>query len=136
MHKFFASLAAILIASALSGCATQASIPALDNEPPATEQQVAERQRMMSEKRAMQPGPGERFDIVVVGGTCAPKTSAKFAVTSCVNEQPCNGHGLRGEDGKVSCACFSVRGGCSADTFCHNRSRSCVKLPADTYHAQ
>jgi hypothetical protein len=84
----------------------------------------------------MQPGPDERFDIVVVGGSCAPKVGAKFAVTSCVNDQACNGHGLRGEDGKVSCACFGVRGGCSADTFCHNRSRSCVKLPADTYHAQ
>ena len=136
MNKIFAAVAVILLATLLSACAMQATIPALDNEPAASEQQVAERQRMMSETRVMQPGPDERFDIVVVGGGCAPKTSAKFAVTSCVNEQPCNGHGLRGEDGKVTCACFSVRGGCSADTFCHNRSRSCVKLPADTYHAQ
>ena len=136
MNRIFTSAAVILFATLLSACAMQATIPALDNESPASEQQVAERQRMMSEKRAMRPSPGERFDIVVVGGTCAPKTSAKFAVTSCVNDQACNGHGLRGDDGKVSCACFSVRGGCSADTFCHNRSRSCVKLPADSYHAQ
>ena len=136
MVKIFALPTVVLLATLLSACAMQATVPALDNEPRATEQQVAERQRMMSEKRAMQPGPDERFDIVVVGGSCAPKTSAKFAVTSCVNEQACNGHGLLGEDGKVSCACFSVRGGCGAETFCHNRSRSCVKLPEDSYHAQ
>ena len=136
MNKISASIIVALVATLLSACATQAMLPALDNEPPASDQQIAERQRMLSEKRPMQPGPDERFDIAVVGGTCAPKTNAKFAVTSCVNEQACNGHGLRTPDGSIVCACYTIRGGCDAETFCHVRFRSCVKLPADNYHVQ
>ena len=129
-------LLAIAALALLGGCATSQRIAALENEPPATERQIAERQALLSGKRQMQPSSTERYDIAVVGGSCAPKVEAKFAVTACVNERPCNGHGLRLPDGSVVCACYEVRGGCEPETFCHQRTRTCTKLPAATYHVQ
>lgn len=129
-------LLGILILGLLSACASTTQVATLDNEPPATEQQIAERQAALSRTRQMQPGPTERYDVAVIGGVCAPKVSAKFAVTACVNEKPCNGMGLRIADGSVVCACFEVRGGCDADSFCHARSRLCTKRPDEKYHVQ
>ena len=126
----------ILILALLSGCASTNQVAALDNEPPATERQIAERQSALSRTRQMQPGPAERFDVAIIGGTCAPKVAAKFALTACVDDKPCNGHGLRLADGSVVCACFAVRNGCEADSFCHARSRTCTKRPNDKYHVQ
>ena len=120
----------------LGACASTHQVAALDNEPPATDRQIAERTAALSRNRQMEPGPGERYDIAVIGGACAPKVLAKFAVTSCVAEKPCNGVGLRLADRSVVCACFEVRGGCASDSFCHLRSRTCTWLPDDKYHAQ
>lgn len=118
----------------LCACAAPGQVASLDNERPATDREIAQRQALLSGGRQMTPAPGERFDITVVGGACAPKANAKFAVTACVNEQPCNGHGLRLADGKTVCACYMAIGGCQTGTFCNQRSRECVKLPADLYH--
>ena len=122
-------LLAILILGLLGGCASTPPVATLDNEPPATEQQIAKRQAALSRSRQMQPGPTERYDVAVIGGTCAPKVPAKFAVTACVDEKPCNGAGFRLEDGSIVCACFQVRGGCDADSFCHARSASAPSAP-------
>ena len=130
------SFLAIAWVAVIAACTVPGRVAVLDSEPAASEQQVAERRAQLSRQQGMAPGSAERFDIVVVGGSCAPKPPAKFAVTSCVNDRPCNGHGLRSADGSVACACYEVRGGCEADTFCHLRSRSCSKLPDATYHAQ
>ena len=128
-------LLAIFVLTLLSACATH-QVAALDNEPPATDRQIAQRTALLSRGREMEPGPAERFDVAVIGGTCAPKIGAKFAVTSCVDEKPCNGVGIRLADKSVVCACFAVRGGCDADSFCHLRSRACAKRPDDKYHVQ
>jgi hypothetical protein len=129
-------LLAILIVGLLSACASTVPVATLDNEPPATEQQIAKRQAALSRTRQMQPGPTERYDVAVIGGSCAPKVTAKFALTACVDEKPCNGAGFRLEDGSIVCACFQVRGGCDADSFCHARSRQCTKRPDEKYHVQ
>ena len=124
----------ICVLMLLCACVGPGRVASLDNERPSTEREIAERQSLLSGKRQMEPTSSERFDVVVVGGTCAPKVNAKFAVTSCVNEKPCNGHGLRAADGKTVCACYETAGGCQAGTFCNQRSRECAKLPADLYH--
>ncbi len=132
MNKLFL----ITLIAVLGACASPGRIAALDNEPLPTEREISERRALLSGQRQMQPTSAERFDIAVVGGGCAPKLSAKFAVVSCVNEQACNGHGLRSADGSVACACYELRGGCQADTFCNQRTRQCTKLPADAYHTR
>ena len=129
-------LLGIFILALLGACTSTNQVAALDNEPPATERQIAERKAALSRTRQMQPGPAERFDVAVIGGTCAPKVAAKFALTACVNDKPCNGHGLRLADGSVVCACFEVHDGCEVDSFCHARSRTCTKRPDDKYHVQ
>lgn len=107
----------------LCACVGPGRVASLDNERPLTEREIVERQSLLSGKRQMEPTTAERFDITVVGGACAPKAEAKFAVTSCVNEQPCNGHGLRVADGKTICACYEVVGGCQ-------RARSAISVRA------
>jgi len=125
---------AIVALALLAACGHQ--VASLPNEPPASDRDIAEHHAMLAGGRKMEPTPSERFDIAVVGGTCAPKVTAKFAVTACVDEKPCNGHGLRIAGGDVVCACYEVRGGCASGTFCNRRSRTCMKLPEDPYHAQ
>ncbi len=125
-----------LSALALAACAT-GQVAELENERPLSEKEVAERLSALSKgDRKMLPTAAERFDIAIVGGSCAPKPSAKFAVTSCVNDKPCNGHGLRMTDGSIVCACYETRGGCGEGQFCHARTFSCTKAPADLYHTQ
>ena len=120
----------------LAACATS-QIAKLDNERPLDAREAAHQLAAFADgKRKMEPSASERFDIVVVGGICAPKSGVKFAVTACVNEKPCNGHGLRMPDGSVACACYTWRGGCDEASFCHDRNRTCNKLPADLYHVQ
>ncbi len=129
------AIVAIVAIALLAACTHQ--VASLANEPPASDRQIAERQATLSGAgRKMEPTSAERFDIAVVGGSCAPKVTAKFAVTACVAEKPCNGHGLRIASGEVVCACYEVRGGCADGTFCNRRSRTCMKLPEDPYHAQ
>ncbi len=136
MSKLLFIVLLAVLGVVLGACAGPGRVAALDNEPVPTEREIAQRQALLSGQRQMQPTSAERFDIAVVGGSCAPKVSAKFAVVSCVNEQACNGHGLRSANGTVACACYEVRGGCQADTFCNQRTRQCTKLPADAYHAR
>jgi hypothetical protein len=133
MNRIFSTLVWAVLVTA---CSAPGRVAKLDAEPALDAPQIAERQAQLTRAEPMRPAPGERYDIVVIGGSCAPKPLAKFAVTACVNERPCNGLGLRGADGAVACACYEVRGGCEADTFCHLRSRSCTKLPAASYHVQ
>ena len=129
----FALVAIVLVL--IAACANR--VASLPNEPPLRDRQIAQRQAVLSGAgRKMEPTSSERFDIAVEGGSCAPKVTAKFAVTACVAEKPCNGHGLRIASGEVVCACYEVRGGCDSQTFCNRRTRTCTKLPQDTYHAQ
>ncbi len=133
MKRFLMAAVGLALVTA---CTAPGRVAMLEAEPAPGEQVIAQRQAQLARGERMVPAAGERFDIAIVGGSCAPKPLAKFAVTACVDERPCNGHGLRAADGKVACACYEVRGGCAADTFCHLRSRSCTKLPAATYHVQ
>jgi hypothetical protein len=126
----------ICFVAVLAGCAGPRQIASLDRERPASERDILERQALLAAQRQMEPTPSEKFDIAVIGGNCAPKTNAKFAVTACVNEQPCNGFGTRLKDGRLACTCYEVVGGCDSDSFCSHRTHQCVKLPADPYHAR
>ena len=126
----------LCIAALLFGCAATRDTATLEREPPASAQQVAQRQAAMAQRRPMEPTAAEKFDIAVIGGSCAPRLGAKFAVTACVNEQPCNGYGTRLPGGRLACACFEVPGGCESGSFCNHRTRQCVKLPGDQYHTQ
>jgi hypothetical protein len=129
----FALVAIVLVL--IAACASQ--VASLPNEKPLSDREIAARQAVLAGAgRTMEPTSSERFDIVVVGGSCAPKVTAKFAVSACVAEKPCNGHGLRIASGEVVCACYEVRGGCDGGSFCNRRTRTCSKLPQDTYHAQ
>jgi hypothetical protein len=129
--------AILCLALALAaGCAAERRPLELNREAPPTAQQIAEKQGALSARRPMEPNASERFDVAVVGGSCAPRTRAKHAVVACVNERPCNGFGLRLPDGTVTCACFERRGGCEESSFCNQRTRTCMKLPDDLYHVQ
>jgi hypothetical protein len=119
-----------------AGCAADRRPFELNREAPTTAQQIAERQAALSARGPMEPNASEKFDVAVVGGSCAPKTRAKYAVVACVNERPCHGFGLRLPDGTVTCACFERRGGCEEGTFCNQRTRTCTKVPDDLYHTQ
>ena len=130
-------LAHLLLAVALSaGCAIERRALELDREAAPSAQQIADRQSAISKSRPMEPNALEKFDVAVVGGSCAPKKQAKRAVVACVNDRPCNGVGLRLPNGSIECACFERRGGCDADSFCDDRTRRCLKVPDDPYHAQ
>lgn len=129
-------LLAVLIPSLLWGCATERPALELEREASASPKQVAEKQSAISRPREMAPNALEKYDVAVIGGSCAPKKPAKRAVVACVNDRPCNGVGLRLPNGAIECACFERRGGCDADSFCDDRTRRCVKLPDDPYHPQ
>ena len=129
-------LLSLCVATLLAGCVGPGQVASLERERPPGESEIAQRQALLAETRQMAPAPFEKFDVAVVGGTCAPKVGAKFAVTACVNEQPCNGFGTRLAGGRLACACFEVAGGCGDGSFCNLRSRECVKLPADQYHTR
>jgi hypothetical protein len=128
------ALIGLLVVAA--ACTSGGRVAMLKGEPALTKEQIAERQAMLARGEPMRPTPAERFDIAVVGGECAPKKSAKHAITACVDDKPCNGFGLRTVAGAVVCACYEVRDGCPADTFCHQGTRTCTKLPDDKYHVR
>lgn len=130
------TLLSLFLAAVLAGCVLPAQVASLEHERPPSEREIAQRQAVLAERRAMEPTPSERFDVAVVGGSCAPKSSAKFAVTACVNEQPCNGYGMRLSGGRLACACYEVVGGCESGSFFNHRTRQCMKLPADPYHTR
>lgn len=127
-------LALLIAALVVAACTFPGQVAVLETEPAPTEKQLAERRVLLASERPMQPVPGERYDIAEVGGACAPQIAAKFAVTACVNNRPCNGHGLRTREGAVACACYDTPGGCAQDSFCNVRTRICTRLPADSYH--
>lgn len=127
-------LLGIYLTLVLVGCTGARQMATLDREKPSSEREIASRRALLGTPLPMEPSPFEKFDIAVVGGSCAPKINAKFAVSACVNEQPCNGYGTRLPGGKLDCACYEVAGGCDGRSFCNHRTHQCTKLPGDTYH--
>jgi hypothetical protein len=69
------------------------------------------------------PLPGLRF--APSEGTCAPKAIAGMA-TACCAGNPCNGHCVLGDDGRVGCSCYGQAGGCPAGQSCSKLSNRCV----------
>jgi hypothetical protein len=130
------AVALISLLVAVAACTSGGRVAVLKREPALTKEQIAERQATLARGEPMRPTASERFDIAVVGGECAPRKSAKRAITACVDDKPCNGFGLRTAAGAIVCACYEVRDGCPADSYCHQGTRACTKLPDDKYHVQ
>jgi hypothetical protein len=58
-------------------------------------------------------------------GACGPvyKTGQRGA---CINDTPCRGFGVRGENGQALCTCYGQVGGCSENQRCDDRKLTCV----------
>jgi hypothetical protein len=66
-----------------------------------------------------------RATLVASSGDCAPKYANGW-VGSCINNQPCRGFGVLGENGKAECACFARTGGCGPGDRCDWMKKACV----------
>src|SRR5262249_28511800 len=58
-------------------------------------------------------------------GDCAPRFPNGMHGT-CINNEPCNGFGMRSQKGEIECSCFGVRGGCEEGLICSRRYQACV----------
>jgi hypothetical protein len=58
-------------------------------------------------------------------GNCAPRFANGMRGT-CINNQPCNGFGMKDANGSLSCACYEVKGGCPNGFICSAIERRCV----------
>jgi hypothetical protein len=54
------------------------------------------------------------------------RTYAHGGKGTCINNEPCNGFGIRDSAGKLQCACFKVNGGCTEDSACNVRRYACL----------
>jgi len=60
-------------------------------------------------------------------GDCAPKDANNLTTFgACCNDKPCRGQCVKGEDGRIECACYEVKGGCPPDKVCSKLRRACV----------
>jgi hypothetical protein len=60
-------------------------------------------------------------------GDCGPRFPNGMRGT-CINNQPCNGFGVRGTNGSLECDCFGTKGGCGEGKVCSVIMRACVTL--------
>jgi hypothetical protein len=58
-------------------------------------------------------------------GNCAPRYANGLHGT-CINNQPCRGFGVVGQDGKPVCACYAKVGGCNEGERCDALKKACV----------
>jgi hypothetical protein len=58
-------------------------------------------------------------------GDCAPRYSTG-QLGACINNQPCRGFGVLGENGQPVCTCYGQTGGCAATERCDDRKLACV----------
>ncbi|HEV7239194.1 MAG TPA: hypothetical protein VGQ36_08135 [Thermoanaerobaculia bacterium] len=59
-------------------------------------------------------------------GNCAPERKP-VTFTACCGGSPCNGHCVYADDGKTTCSCFGLAGGCSQGFVCSKVAQKCVK---------
>jgi hypothetical protein len=58
-------------------------------------------------------------------GDCAPKYKVGGKGT-CINNQPCRGFGVKGENGNPICTCYGLDGGCKDGERCDPQRLKCV----------
>ena len=72
------------------------------------------------------PAP-QRVELYYGEGDCAPRFANGMRGT-CINNQPCNGFGVKDEKGNLQCECFGAKGGCPEGTVCSVTLHACVPL--------
>ena len=58
-------------------------------------------------------------------GDCAPRYRSGQS-GACINNQPCRGFGVLGENGRPVCTCYGQDGGCAETERCDDRKLACV----------
>jgi hypothetical protein len=77
--------------------------------------------------KPIQPPPEPpKVELFYGEGDCAPRF-ANGRRGTCINNQPCNGFGVKDASGKLECDCFGKRGGCEEGLVCSVRRRACVE---------
>jgi hypothetical protein len=71
------------------------------------------------------PPPKPSRPRVASQGDCAPRYPGGGRGT-CINNQPCRGFGVRGEDGNAVCTCYGRDGGCAEGQRCDGMRLACV----------
>jgi len=58
-------------------------------------------------------------------GDCAPRYRTG-QIGACINNQPCRGFGVLGENDRPVCTCYGQIGGCGETERCDDRKLACV----------
>ena len=58
-------------------------------------------------------------------GDCAPRYRTG-QLGACINNQPCRGFGILGENDRPVCTCYGQTGGCAETERCDDRKLVCV----------
>src|SRR5215216_4026159 len=59
-------------------------------------------------------------------GDCAPRYRTG-QLAACINNRPCRGFGVLGENGQPVCTCYGQTGGCGETERCDDRKLVCVQ---------